>query len=159
MLKSPDKIYQYSLSLDGSRAKLLSTTDFPWDPKDGWKQSVCGSAPAQVVHGIGGEKCSSDKDCPASYCMNGAGKQKPYTCHGAGVKGIIFPVNGIDGNPQDMGDLPSLVHLDPQKKALRRTRLPTGGGNAVGMTLAQVDAKDVLMVSTYTGALLSLIHI
>jgi len=69
-------------------------------------------------------------------------------------------VDGIDGNPQSMGSLPSLLYFDVATKEATRTRLPVNGGNAVGMTMATLStaagrtgSRDVLLVSTYTGAL------
>merc|ERR1711998_277541 len=37
--------------------------------------------PAGVCHGCGDACCQSDKDCPGSYCVNDPTKMPPFTCH------------------------------------------------------------------------------
>jgi len=83
-LKSEDKLYHYTVGLDGSTAKLVKTISVPWDPKEGWKRVVCGAAPMQVL--TDGEEDTLLLPISAIDC-------NPNDCVGPGVA-MVSPSKG-----------------------------------------------------------------
>jgi len=99
----------------------LETIDVPFDPiKGGWKQTVCGTAPMQVLHKEG--KADS----------------------------LIVPLDAIDTNHDAEGSLPGFVKISLNNNhSMKRIHLPDGVGNAIGMGLSS-DERFLYVSTQFT---------